>query len=125
MSTREVYELDLVNLRAQNLSAGSAALDAIDADSVATDALVVGSGGSSIAKILVARGTVTSGQTSVAITVTGTTTAARVLATISGTNTAGVSIIRAVATANTVTVTLSADPEANTTIDVLVIIPTA
>lgn len=76
----------------------------------------VGANGSVITDTIVTTATVEDGNTTVAASVTGTATTSIVQATIIGGNTNNVYLIDAIPTADTVTITVSGDPGADTTI---------
>jgi hypothetical protein len=81
--------------------------------------LQIGEGGTPLSTMLTASGTVLSAGTSVAIDMPGVLSTDKVLATINSGNSSSRSILTAVPTANTVTVTLSGTPGADSLVSVM------
>ena len=86
-----------------------------------TGGTTIGTGGTSLNIVRAGQVTVGAAEASKALTLTGVAAGDLILANISSANTGAVYIVKAVATTNTVTVTLSDVPGASTTVDIVAI----
>jgi len=79
----------------------------------------LGTGGTAITRVLLATGIVPFDNSTIAVTVTGVTAASKIQATIVSANGTAVSIISAIPSSNTVTITLSGVTDGATSVDIV------